>query len=1037
MNTNSWKTGFLLTLSFALTMAATRPAPAEEPGEAFLNALRDREYYDVALDYLTKMEMSTIVRPEFRITIAYERGVTLQSFARTERNPTERVKILDQAKAAFEAFANAQQGHYKASSAKNQMANLLVDRARVKMEFAKKKGTPPEKQKALLDEARASFEESYKVFSSSREFLKERLERLPKGQLDESDPNQKRLSVVRDQFRADYLQTRLLIPKIREEKAETYPEDSEERMKLLKEAAEEYGNTYKIYRRKVAGMYARMYQGGCYVKMKDHKEALSYFGDIFEQDDDDPVFRLLKKKTLILAVESWLGQEDKALYSDAIQKIGGQIDKLPPVDAREPEWLFLRLSLARAYKALADDAKTAKEKGNGLRLAAQHGRFVTKYPSDYKRQAQEFVASLGGVDLGPEEKPEPKTFSQAQEAGKEALDLWQTEKLKVVNLTKQVAAESDANVKQQLTQQLQQSKTHVAELPGQSLAYFQKALVLADETVTDDDISVVRYFICFLLFSEQQYHEAALVGEFVATRFSQSPGAEACAQIALAAYVQVYNGAKDIDGSTEAEWIVRLGDHVINTWPEKPITVVAANTLIAFMINDKRIDEALKYLERIPVDSPNRGEAELSTGQAMWSVYVTGSNKLRKIGPPAGSSAAKETARLEKIKNDGKEILKAGIERMRKSALSSTLLTAALSLAQIYVDTGEVAAAVKLLEDAEVGPLTALANKHPAAGKPGFAVDTYKTALRAYSASLESAADKAGVMDKAKKVMESLQKLMGNTPEGRQNLVNTYYRLGNDIKQQFENTPANQRQGMADGVVSFLREIRDGSDELGMHIFSANSLSKLGESMQGDDANKFYNEAVKGFDLILSRGAKQPDWLSDDVKAQVRSRRTTTLALLGQHQQALKGFAEMLREKQTMLNVQVKAAEALQAWAAKSKNADKFKTAIMGDVKEKGKNVIWGWGKISQVTARRQDLRAIFFEARYNLSVCRYQYGKLKKSDKEMGNALKSVETLYRLYPKLGGDAWTAKFDQLAKDIQKGLKKPNQGLAAWKSKKKS
>ena len=52
---------------------------AEEPAEAFLEALRERGYYDVAIDYLDGLENSDLISAEFRKTLPFEKAQTLIS----------------------------------------------------------------------------------------------------------------------------------------------------------------------------------------------------------------------------------------------------------------------------------------------------------------------------------------------------------------------------------------------------------------------------------------------------------------------------------------------------------------------------------------------------------------------------------------------------------------------------------------------------------------------------------------------------------------------------------------------------------------------------------------------------------------------------------------------------------------------------------------------------------------------------------------------------------------------------------------------
>ena len=51
--------------------------------------------------------------------------------------------------------------------------------------------------------------------------------------------------------------------------------------------------------------------------------------------------------------------------------------------------------------------------------------------------------------------------------------------------------------------------------------------------------------------------------------------------------------------------------------------------------------------------------------------------------------------------------------------------------------------------------------------------------------------------------------------------------------------------------------------------------------------------------------------------------------------------------------------------------------AIVGarpDKSKNDKNTIWGWGEIARMTANNPQFKDQFYDARYNLALCRYNY---------------------------------------------------------------
>jgi tetratricopeptide (TPR) repeat protein len=153
---------------------------------------------------------------------------------------------------------------------------------------------------------------------------------------------------------------------------------------------------------------------------------------------------------------------------------------------------------------------------------------------------------------------------------------------------------------------------------------------------------------------------------------------------------------------------------------------------------------------------------------------------------------------------------------------------------------------------------------------------------------------------------------------------------------------------------------------------------------------------------------------------------------LRQYPQALDTFSDILREKEASLVVQRAAALTYQE-RGQHEDPQWFDFAIHGGYKLKstGQNRIWGWLRISQVAGRaaRQDqkFRDAFYEARLNISRCRYlaamkQSGDARRED--LAKAKQSIQSLAQVYPDLGGERWKPEFDQLLQDIQREEGKP-------------
>src|SRR5262245_161536 len=245
-----------------LIVALAAAASGSEPAQGFLNGLRERQYFDLAIEYLDSIAKSPALSAEFKKTLNYERGVTLVQGARLQRDPALRETQLDEGQKALQQFIKDEPYHMLTIAARSQLGSVLVERGRARVERANK-ATGTEKAN-LNRQARGLYDEASKTFASLVTELKEKLKTYPAA-LDEKK-EAKRIE-ERDRYRQDYLQSQLLVAATREEMADTMEAGSKDWTATLAAAADEYKKVYENYRTRVAGLYARMYQGRCFDKL--------------------------------------------------------------------------------------------------------------------------------------------------------------------------------------------------------------------------------------------------------------------------------------------------------------------------------------------------------------------------------------------------------------------------------------------------------------------------------------------------------------------------------------------------------------------------------------------------------------------------------------------------------------------------------------------------------------------------------------------------------------------------------------------------
>lgn len=1039
-------------------------ARAIEPAKAFLEGLREKGYYDVAIDYLDAAAKNPAVPADFKQTLLYERGITLVDGAKANRDPALREKQLDDGQATLEKFIASNPQSILIISARSQLGNVVVERARARMKKSEKATAAQKSQ--LWTEARGFYSQALTVFQELSTEIATKLKAYPAA-IDEKKEAKKHEE--REQFRKDYLQAELLAAATREEMAETYEAGVKDRNTALETAAKEYGEIYDKYRTRLAGLYARMYQARCLQKLGKHKDALGYFVELLANPDQPEPFRVLRIKVTELAIPSWI---DQKLYLEVIDKSKEKramqlVESARPAEDKSEEFMSMRLGIARAMKLQVDELKTKDPKDANIRKGMQEGRklvlYVTKFPGPHQEEARRMLSDFGPADGTVQgDKPDPKDFAEARKAGKEAIDLMQESNTLIKDLPERMKTVKDPAERAEMQKQIADAQKQSTTSKDDAVRYLKMAIAFSTPETDVGELNLVRYLLCYLAYANANYHEAAVLGDFIARRYPDSQGARQCAKITMASYIKLYSEKDpknpEENKEFEAKQIIAICKYISEKWPDSPEAAEAINTLIPFMIKEKRLDDAQAYLDQIPKDAPARGPAELKIGQSLWAAFLEGSRELRDYEnaeiKPEGFDPVKKKAELESLKTKAKTILTDGVTRMQSSGeVSAITVTSTFSLAQIYVNTNEPGKAVAILEDPKIGALTLTKKDDPVTQREGFQQETFKLALQAYISSLSVAGITAettnATIQKAEEIMGLLEKLMATDEKGQSKLIGIYVSLAKELQKQMELADPASKVALGKGFEAFLAQMSKKSQDMKILNWVAETYRGMGESFgpvsKGitPEAKKYFDEAVVTYQRIIEMAKKDPKAIPPAMVTSLKLQVARTNRATGKYKEAMDLFDEILKAQNMLLPVQVEAAKTYQDWGAMKgdKMEDNYQRAIFGarevtDAKTKQKkNNIWGWAQLAKVVGSRPEYKDIFHEARYNLALARYAYA-MKKKDAEqktqLSYAKRDIAVMYGFYPDLGGDKWKPQYEALLKNIQIGLGERPLGLAALK-----
>jgi hypothetical protein len=634
------------------------------------------------------------------------------------------------------------------------------------------------------------------------------------------------------------------------------------------------------------------------------------------------------------------------------------------------------------------------------------------------------LSEIGG--LSPTRGNEdPRTFNAAKQAGKEALERFETARLVVARLSAQIANGSAKGPESELRQRWAEAEKHLASSRQDAYADLGLALELADAETPRDALNIVRYYLAYLYHSEQRFHESAVLGEFVARRSSDAAGSRQCAKIALVAYLNLYEQQDPQDRDFETERLVSLAEYMARRWPGQPEAEEALNTLIPIMINRGDLERAWTLLENLPQGSRERSVSELKLGRAMWNEYLDQTN---------GATQGAPSAELQTLRSQAEQLLADNLPRFTQDRVDATAAAAALCLAQLYLKTQRPEKAVAVIDHPDYGPLTLLRAKHALPDDPSFEEESYKAALGSYIGVLATVSDTDAVVKKAQQVMDEMKAAWGETPEGTQRLVAVYVRLAHDLELQLRQATPDIRRSLAQGFENFLDQIAAEATDLSVLNWVAETFLSLASGFQQNgrptvEAEGYFRAAAAAFQRIL-----ETRQLDANTRIQIQLRRALAQRRMQNFSGALETLGEVLRENGVMLDVQVDAAHTYQEWADATEEVSLYQRAMFGGQAEsesKG-NAIWGWDKLAKATAPYPKFKDTFHEARYNLALCRYRMAEAQqgKRRKELLLAAQRDITLTQRLYGLGDEPWEARYDALLKRIQRSNGERPAGIQA-------
>ena len=1006
----AWRPAFCVVFICAALVGSQ--SSAADDTQTFIDGLRQRGLYDIALDLLETLRDSPRTSKDVRETLDYQFGATLIGGAR--QLPTEqREEQLEKAREHLEKFLADYPKHRLAESAKRNLVDMQIEHGEALINDAHHPGRTAMETQWLLDRARKMLEEAQKSLTEIDARLVKKKQYFNK--LDTSDPA---LIEQLHQLVSEMMLTRLSLAKTYYDIAHTYPPGGKEHVLTLRKARDEFAAYYWKYNRWQGGYAFRLEQGRCLKELGEYERAIEVLAAMaIPGPADSESFRIMRTTALKMALDTYLLPQVKQykdawdLFQECDQSMPGSGMVGGDVSAVKCLGGEAALELAREIEGV--DPQQARLRGMYQKRAKELLSQAARYPGEYQRRARLKLSDplLAGdkVQIEP-----PKSYEEARGRAKIA---WDQSRL------------PNARPDQ------------VDRLRAEAAVCIRYALEHPAEETNVDELNAMRWQLAYLDWIEGDYYSAAAIGEFLAHRYPDRQEGCQGVEIALAAYNGLLQESPPgTDNDFEKRRIARLAEFASKHWPNSKVADDAWITLIRLALADKDPTTAVRLRDRLHVKASRRGEADLLAGQALWIEYLRLS-RLPEERQPSAEDMAELLAQAHLI-------LAEGVGRLEQRLIfdgkvSYPLAAGTLALAQICLERNQGRKAVEWLENPTIGAYTLARGGDETAGRGNFRVETFKAALRAFVTA-----------DQLQSAEEALEELEKAAPAD--NLTQIYIAIGRDIEKSLKRQLAEGDRAAADqtarGFDLFLSRIANrpaNQITFGSLYWAAEAFVDLGDSLSpGDgplsaDGQKYYRKAALAYDRIINICREDEEFAPrEGVVNEIRLRLAKCLRRLGKYEGAMDILVEMLAEQNNLIDVQIEAALTYQGWG--EIRPGYYLLAIRGGRRAELKNgeivrLVWGWAGIGAKVQFSRSHQDIFYTAKYNQALCRMKYAQSlegKEKLEQLRRAEKDILLIQRLRPDMGGKKWRDQYDSLLREIQGLLGAPEdqRGLEAFEKK---
>lgn len=936
----------------SLTIVGDTTLKAEEPFEQFLDGLRQRKFFDTAIDHLDQLDRRTDLAPESRLLLSLQRGLTFEAEARASRVVEDRDLSLGKAELSFRKFLDDNPGHPESAFVNSTLGSLLFERARSIMwdaDAASNADRRPNMQK----QAQGLIDQAEKIFKKAHDLYKAQYKAFPPRIDQDDDPQQYQARLTAE---ISYLRAWFSYARAEYQRGQTYDSGSKPRNETLLRAFKRFEEIHTARRSNPIGLQARLMMGKCFQEQGDMNRALGIYNELISNDSTNAFVNLIKSNAIQFRLIC-LNDESKKDYQLVLQESDEWLnDKQYRRFLDNEVGLGIRWEKAIALEKLSQD-RTAEETDQRslVRAALADSKKIALFPSPYRAAAtamsRRLQASLGDADADPTDFV--TAFERAKGLVSQLRDF--DEKIKTAK----------SNSKKREAQQAKQRQwDEIARL-------LKMALELREPDRQGKEVAQARYFLGHAFLSQRKSYEALIISRYcMMNDLAVDPdSARDATGVAIQAAVQAFNDATD-DQSFELQMLKDVCESIIELYPNGARGNEARYRLGKIYRDLNQPDEAARAYLTIPQESSEYSSARIQAGQSLWLAWA---QSQANSGESENTSA--QDKQLADWKRDATKYLKEGIAAAReklgpKTAATAEIVAAEVTLASINNLDGKFQETVKRLTAGAAASV--IAATEPGKGKQrpdtgiqsaSFAGQLWRQMLRAYVGTQQ--------IDKALQAMSKLESI------GGQDTTAIYTELGRELQQELarlKDSGATERlKQVRTSFEQFLSKVYEKRDQTDYNslLWIGETYFSLGQGVGSDDqaaADAYLTKAGQAYSEILDNNLAE-----EAMVVAVRLRLARCQRALRQYESALELTKSILTERIMQLDVQFEAAHILADWGSdpQAGESDRIKEALGGINGPDDKKLVWGWQTLATRLNNRQgtddweSLKPKFMDASY------------------------------------------------------------------------